>query len=142
MENSRIIVTYVSVYSWTTTKKSWWTMSNKPSYNKKPKLTPWWLNSNDNINQFACSYYRLHHIFRWWHSIYTAILLCNQFWIVDNGYLQWVHTPTLDLLILEIDNFLPVNVWTRIRSSTTFPIFEIFERLMIIRLNFSTEKFG
>jgi len=49
MENSRIIVTYVSVYSWTTTKKSWWTMSNKSSYNKKPKLTPWWLISNDNI---------------------------------------------------------------------------------------------
>ena len=90
-------------------------MSNKSSYNKKPKLTPWWLISNDNINQFACSYRdnRLHHIFRRWHSIHTAILLCNQFWIVDNGYLQWVHTPTLELLILEIDNFLPVNVWTR-----------------------------
>ena len=112
MENSRIIVTYVSVYSWTTTKKSWWTMSNKPSYNKKPKLKPWWLINNDDINQFACRDYRITFFSRW-HLILTAILLCNQFWIVDNGYLQWVHTPTLDLLILEIDNFLPVNVWTR-----------------------------
>ena len=87
-------------------------MSNKPSYNKKPKLTPWWLINNDDINQFACRDYRITFFSRW-HLILTAILLCNQFWIVDNGYLQWVHTPTLDLLILEIDNFLPVNVWTR-----------------------------